>query len=536
VRVTEVRSLGAPYEPGDDVQADLTVASTARLPVAVQAWLLYPDGTRAAPVAYNSFLQDSLNNHITVTLRLSTTQAGPHSLVYGLTDPTDPDRVYASGLENLDVGAAVVLSLRTDRVEYLHTTEPVTAVVALLATQATPARIEWQLDSALVTSQVVDLVTGTQTVALSVPGPLAPGQHVVQAKMVANGLSHKAETTFDYGTAGPDVIAGSPYLYEPAGFTTTVQVYVYNHGGEAAPTTTLRLYDGDPSAAGTLIAQYTVPPLPAKDSASQHTEEFLATWDVTGRAGPHTLYAVADAGNAVQETNEANNMALAESQVPRLSLMAFTDKATYERGEAVSITVRAANLQASDDLHLILTTTADLLGFQPFQVAEPLTVPVNTLVERQYTWQDTETRGGQYALVVEATGEMGTVHKVDQFFIPYATEFTAAPLAGAAPLTVTFTDLSSPWGLVDSWNWDFGDGSPIVTETNPVHVYEIPGHYTVTLTTVISEQISTQVHPDYITVNVIKLANRFVRHRKPFDPSGLVARIAATRAERFDSA
>jgi hypothetical protein len=40
----------------------------------------------------------------------------------------------------------------------------------------------------------------------------------------------------------------------------------------------------------------------------------------------------------------------------------------------------------------------------------------------------------------------------------------------------------------------------------------------------------------YVWHNVIKLANRFVRHRKPFDPSGLVARIAATRAERFDSA
>jgi hypothetical protein len=40
----------------------------------------------------------------------------------------------------------------------------------------------------------------------------------------------------------------------------------------------------------------------------------------------------------------------------------------------------------------------------------------------------------------------------------------------------------------------------------------------------------------YLQTNVIKLANRFVRHRKPFDPSGLVARIAATRAERFDSA
>jgi hypothetical protein len=500
VRVTEARLLNTLYVPGDDVQADLTVASTARLPVAVQAWFLYPDGTRSAPVVYDSLLQASLNNHITVSLRLLTTQAGPHSLVYWLTDPADPDRVYASGLENLDVGAAVVLSLRTDRAEYLHTTEPVTAVVTLLATHATPARIEWQLDSASVTSQAVDLVTGTQTVALPVPVPLAPGRHIVQAKMVANGLSHTGETKFDYGTAGPDVVAGRPYLYEPAGFTTTVPVYVYNRGGEAAPTTTLRLYDGDPSAAGALIAQFTVPPLPAKDSASQHTEEFLATWDVTGRAGPHTLYAVADAGNIVQETNEANNMALAESQVPRLSLVAFTDKEMYERGEAVSITVRAANLQASGDLHLVLTTTADLLGFQPFQVVEPLTIPANTLVERQYTWKDTETRGGKYALVVKATGEMGTVQKTAGFSIPDAAEFVATPLIGTAPLTVTFTDLSSPWGQIDNWNWDFGDGSPAVTETNPVHVYQTPGHYTVTLTAVITEQVYTRVRPDYITV------------------------------------
>jgi len=40
----------------------------------------------------------------------------------------------------------------------------------------------------------------------------------------------------------------------------------------------------------------------------------------------------------------------------------------------------------------------------------------------------------------------------------------------------------------------------------------------------------------YVPGNVIKLANRLVRHRKPFDPSGLGARITATWADRFKGA
>jgi hypothetical protein len=38
----------------------------------------------------------------------------------------------------------------------------------------------------------------------------------------------------------------------------------------------------------------------------------------------------------------------------------------------------------------------------------------------------------------------------------------------------------------------------------------------------------------FVEINVIKLAKRFVCHRKTSDPSGLVARILATWADRFD--
>src|SRR5204863_204672 len=52
--------------------------------------------------------------------------------------------------------------------------------------------------------------------------------------------------------------------------------------------------------------------------------------------------------------------------------------------------------------------------------------------------------------------------------------------AQATDLTVQFTDQSS--GQPTSWDWDFGDGSPHLTNQNPQYTYQQPGTYTVTLT------------------------------------------------------
>jgi PKD repeat protein len=58
-------------------------------------------------------------------------------------------------------------------------------------------------------------------------------------------------------------------------------------------------------------------------------------------------------------------------------------------------------------------------------------------------------------------------------------DFIADLQSGYAPLTVTFTDLST--GNPDNWYWDFGDGSTS-TGPNQEHSYLLPGTYTVTLT------------------------------------------------------
>jgi PKD repeat protein len=77
------------------------------------------------------------------------------------------------------------------------------------------------------------------------------------------------------------------------------------------------------------------------------------------------------------------------------------------------------------------------------------------------------------------------------------TDFSATPISGMAPLTVSFTDLSlnSP----TSWLWSFGDGGTS-TQQNPVHTYTSSGYYTVALTATGPDGGVTATNNYFITV------------------------------------
>ncbi|HTP08900.1 MAG TPA: PKD domain-containing protein [Anaerolineae bacterium] len=77
-------------------------------------------------------------------------------------------------------------------------------------------------------------------------------------------------------------------------------------------------------------------------------------------------------------------------------------------------------------------------------------------------------------------------------------EFSAAPLSGIAPLTVTFDNLST--GPYTSTVWAFGDGNT-ATVISPTHVYTDPGVYTVTLTIANITTTSTLTRSNYIAVS-----------------------------------
>jgi len=75
--------------------------------------------------------------------------------------------------------------------------------------------------------------------------------------------------------------------------------------------------------------------------------------------------------------------------------------------------------------------------------------------------------------------------------------FSGTPVTGAGPLEVSFTDTST--GSPTSWAWDFGDGSQS-TQENPLHVYSVPGSYTVTLTVADSGGTNVKSLTNYISV------------------------------------
>lgn len=82
--------------------------------------------------------------------------------------------------------------------------------------------------------------------------------------------------------------------------------------------------------------------------------------------------------------------------------------------------------------------------------------------------------------VANILAQVGT--NVGRLNLPIVTA-PPAPVANftfaTAGLRVLFTDASTG---ATSWRWDFGDNTPIVTETSPSHTYTAAGTYVVTLT------------------------------------------------------
>lgn len=81
--------------------------------------------------------------------------------------------------------------------------------------------------------------------------------------------------------------------------------------------------------------------------------------------------------------------------------------------------------------------------------------------------------------------------------LPPLASFSVNPQAGPLSMTVQFTDASI--GFIDSWLWNFGDGTTS-TLPNPQHTYTETGSYTVTLTVSGSGGSDSQTRRDYITV------------------------------------
>lgn len=117
----------------------------------------------------------------------------------------------------------------------------------------------------------------------------------------------------------------------------------------------------------------------------------------------------------------------------------------------------------------------------------------------------TYTSAGSFGVTLAITGPGGTAQAVKPGYItvntpsgaPTAT-FSADIVSGTAPLTVTFTTVTS--GTVEHWLWSFGDGDTASTGPVVSHTYVTSGTFGVSLTISNTVGSYTVSKPNYIHV------------------------------------
>ncbi|HHW77384.1 MAG TPA: PKD domain-containing protein, partial [Xanthomonadaceae bacterium] len=106
--------------------------------------------------------------------------------------------------------------------------------------------------------------------------------------------------------------------------------------------------------------------------------------------------------------------------------------------------------------------------------------------------------------VSNAVGSTTTSKTISATAAAPVANFSASPRSGTAPLTTTFTNTST--GTIDSYSWNFGDGSTS-TAQNATHSYTKPGTYTVKLTATGPAGTNTKTQTGYITVATASTTN-----------------------------
>jgi len=176
---------------------------------------------------------------------------------------------------------------------------------------------------------------------------------------------------------------------------------------------------------------------------------------------------------------------------------------TYTQAGVYTVSLKAINPVGSQTL----TRTGYITVSKPITVAfaaTPLTglVPLTVTFTNSstnatgYLWDfgdgqtgttisptHTYTQVGIYTVTMTATnpGDRQTLTRTGYItaYVPVTAAFTAVPLTGFAPLTVTFVNSSTG---ATSYLWNFGTGATL-TVISPTYTYNQPGVYTVTLRT-----------------------------------------------------
>lgn len=104
------------------------------------------------------------------------------------------------------------------------------------------------------------------------------------------------------------------------------------------------------------------------------------------------------------------------------------------------------------------------------------------------------------SLTVSNAAATNTTTQQIEVLMTVEADFSAAPVRVLFGQSIDFKDTST--GDVDSWLWDFGDGTTS-TQQNPSHVYETGGVYTIIFTASNAVGSDTKIKDNYITITTL---------------------------------
>lgn len=164
--------------------------------------------------------------------------------------------------------------------------------------------------------------------------------------------------------------------------------------------------------------------------------------------------------------------------------------ATVQEGDGYAVSVTTGDANPHDVyLWIDLDNNGDFASDELVWQALSAISPTGTVVVPAGTVYDTPLR---LRLSTDVIGEISAAcdqplfGQVEDYacIVLQNTDPPVADFVGTPQVTcegvVQFTDLST--NLPTGWSWDFGDGSGVSTDQDPVHVYADEGTYTVTLT------------------------------------------------------
>jgi PKD repeat protein len=305
---------------------------------------------------------------------------------------------------------------------------------------------------------------------------------------------------WDFGDGNTSSEESPTHTYAQNGTYTVTLNVTDDDGTTDINTTTATIADTEPTADFFGIPTSGLKPLTVNFTDASASYDGIAAWEwefgdgnTSSDQNPTHLYANAGLYNVTLTVHEADGNSDTETKVDYITVTEVNQppvadpNGPYTGTEGVAI---AFNGSGSYDPDGSIASYAWDFGDGNTSSVES---PTHTYAQN-----------GTYTVTLNVTdGDVATDINTTTATIadigPIA-NFAGIPTSGLKPLTVNFTDNSTPYDGIVAWEWEFGDGNTS-SEQNPNHVYTTEGIYTVALAVYEDDGDShTETKVDYINV------------------------------------